>query len=647
MGKLIGIILILFSLISKAQSPIDKALVFWQEMNNQEIELEEFTNNLQFYLEHPLNVNNLTLEQIQNFPLINLKQFLIIQHFKQKNGDYFSIQEFYLLPQFSKLYVEILAPFISFTPSIEKEKLRLYFLSRIIIKPENTKGFLKSDSSGYLGSKLHLYNRFQIKSKSQRGFISWEKDKGEISFIGNTYKYGYQRNVKGIIKQINLGSFSAHIGEGLIHSNNFIIGKTNPIESFQAITAPIKINSGASEYNFENGIAVMSRYKSISNTSFYSRKIINGEIENGAIKSIKSDGLYNTYSQLEKKNIGAISTYGALTQFKCNKTIIGYNFTFKSFSSEYKPPDTYYNKNYGLDAYNLNQSLNYKFLSNKWLLRGELAIDKELNKASNHFFSFSPDDDFNILINMRSFSSKYKSYQSSTFSETSRVQNEKGVYFAAEWNLPSLKLYSSIDFFSHQTPKYLVHLPSQGKEFTLFGNWRINDSTSLKLFYKIEQKEEDDNSLILDKLTGRTSQHLYAYFKIRLTENLRFISRFDFTTYQKKSEVYKGQAAYFDFIYRKKKHQFASRLAWIDTENWQTRIYAYEYDMLYNFSIPAYYDESFRYYINYSFKPTSKVQFWIKYGRTIFPQKTTIGSGLEELEGSYKSELKTQVRVRF
>ena len=52
MGKLIGIILILFSLISKAQSPIDKALVFWQEMNNQEIELEEFTNNLQFYLEH-------------------------------------------------------------------------------------------------------------------------------------------------------------------------------------------------------------------------------------------------------------------------------------------------------------------------------------------------------------------------------------------------------------------------------------------------------------------------------------------------------------------------------------------------------------------------------------------------------------------
>jgi hypothetical protein len=93
-----------------------------------------------------------------------------------------------------------------------------------------------------------------------------------------------------------------------------------------------------------------------------------------------------------------------------------------------------------------------------------------------------------------------------------------------------------------------------------------------------------------------------------------------------------------------------------ETSDYDTRIYAYEQDLLYNFSLPAYFGKGIHYYINLHrdfsrMKLTStnrlKLQGWIKWGQTFYPGTHSIGSGLDKIAGNRKSEIKMQVLVQW
>ena len=76
-------------------------------------------------------------------------------------------------------------------------------------------------------------------------------------------------------------------------------------------------------------------------------------------------------------------------------------------------------------------------------------------------------------------------------------------------------------------------------------------------------------------------------------------------------------------------------------------MYAYENDVLYSYSIPVFYDKGFRYYVNFNYNINNKITIWLRWAQTVYKDKTTIGSGLDEITGNKKSELKMQVRYLF
>jgi len=75
--------------------------------------------------------------------------------------------------------------------------------------------------------------------------------------------------------------------------------------------------------------------------------------------------------------------------------------------------------------------------------------------------------------------------------------------------------------------------------------------------------------------------------------------------------------------------------------------------VLYNFSIPSYYDKGFRYYVNlncnleklFRFDSRNKmnIEAWFRWGQTIYSGKNVIGSGLDEVKGNKKSEIRVQL----
>ena len=89
------------------------------------------------------------------------------------------------------------------------------------------------------------------------------------------------------------------------------------------------------------------------------------------------------------------------------------------------------------------------------------------------------------------------------------------------------------------------------------------------------------------------------------------------------------------------------RYAVFDTEDYNSRIYSFENDLLYAFSIPAFYDQGARLYLLLRYTLGKRFDLRFKYAATYYTNRTEIGSGLNLIRGNRYSEVKAQVVCKF
>ena len=89
------------------------------------------------------------------------------------------------------------------------------------------------------------------------------------------------------------------------------------------------------------------------------------------------------------------------------------------------------------------------------------------------------------------------------------------------------------------------------------------------------------------------------------------------------------------------------RFCLFDADTYDARIYAYENDVLYSFSVPAFSNRGIRWYLLARYSVMRGVDVWLRFAQTYYSNLETIGSGLDEINGNTKTELKAEVRFRF
>jgi hypothetical protein len=93
--------------------------------------------------------------------------------------------------------------------------------------------------------------------------------------------------------------------------------------------------------------------------------------------------------------------------------------------------------------------------------------------------------------------------------------------------------------------------------------------------------------------------------------------------------------------------QLAARYAVFDADDYDTRQYLFEQDVLYAVSIPVLYGQGTRSYAIAQMTFNKHFTLWLRYADTRYRHQTTVGSGLEEIKGSARSEVKLQVRYKL
>jgi hypothetical protein len=108
-------------------------------------------------------------------------------------------------------------------------------------------------------------------------------------------------------------------------------------------------------------------------------------------------------------------------------------------------------------------------------------------------------------------------------------------------------------------------------------------------------------------------------------------------------EQEEGFLGFIEGSYKISKLKANVRFQYFETVGYNSRIYAYESDVLYSFSVPAFFNKGFRYYLNFDYDISKRCTVWLRWAQTIMADQQKLGSGLDEINGDRRTEIKVQV----
>lgn len=208
------------------------------------------------------------------------------------------------------------------------------------------------------------------------------------------------------------------------------------------------------------------------------------------------------------------------------------------------------------------------------------------------------------------------------------------------------------DFYRFPWLKYLVDAPSNGKDFLAQLTYTPNKQTEIYTRYRSESKQgnQPGNTTATNYLVYLPNQNWRTQINYKINNMFTLRNRIELIWYDKNGfNKENGFLTYVDFIYNPPLKPFSTniRLQYFETNGYNSRLYAYESDVLYSFSIPLFYGKGYRYYMNLNYDINKKISVWLRWAQTVYQDQNTIGSGLDKINGNKRSEIKAEMRWIF
>jgi hypothetical protein len=174
----------------------------------------------------------------------------------------------------------------------------------------------------------------------------------------------------------------------------------------------------------------------------------------------------------------------------------------------------------------------------------------------------------------------------------------------------------------------------------------------MDLFLQVREETKESNGAsfeLIDRLVPKKNFQGRFQVSYQLNRSLLWRSRFDAGFYDDSVEKQTGMALFQDLIFKQPGFplSFGGRIALFDTDGSGLRFYAYENDLLNDFSVPSFSGRGIRTYVNARWQINRTFMLEARYGRTMYADLEVVGAGLELIEGNVKSEVKMQLRANF
>lgn len=629
------------------------------ESTDWEDELEELSRRMK----QKLNLNTATREELEQFPFLSEEQVENLLAYVYVHGAMQTLYELQLVEAMDKETIDRLLPFVCVRPMEEETHYPSFkniwkygkheAITRFDIPFYTRKGYEKD----YLGPPVYhsLRYSFRYGDRLQAG-VTGEKDAGEPFFAlhdrqGYDY-YSFYLLLKGWgrLETLAVGNYRVSFGQGLVLGNGFGLGKTFSLATAEYRTEGFRKHSSSDEYNYFRGVGgtvrLVSRWRV---SAFYSHRDLDGVVEDGEITSIYKTGLHRTAKEAAKRHAFVMQAAGGNVAYGGRHLKVGVTGLYYFFDRPYEPTLRKYAR-YNLRGNRFyNVGVDYAYRSGRWALVGEAAKGKRGYAFLNQL-RYQVGGQYKVMLIHRYYSHDYWGMFARSFGESSALQNENGWFLAGEASpFARWRFFGGIDLFSFPWWKYRISKPSQGVDGLFQVTFTPNRRWSMYTNYRLKRKERDvtgsGGETILPTLHHKVRYRLsYAQglWSLRTTVDYnRFV--------QAPLQCSQGWQVTQMCGVRLPFLPLAVTLqgTYFHTDDYDSRVYAYEKGLLYTFYTPSFYGRGFRFsaHLRYDFRDW--LMLIAKFGQTLYQDRKEIGSGNDLIRGNKKSDLQVQVRLKF
>ena len=637
----------------------------------EDYDLSELFESLSFLRSHPINLNKAQAEDLKALVFLSPLQISSLVEHIRANGKLIDLLELQSIESFDVLTIERMLPFVKISLADTQEngykdlgrsseqQLLLRF-GRVL---EQQRGFTDLPGSRYMGSPERLLGKYKYNYKDQlSASLVFEKDAGEYLFSGPG-KRGFDfmsGNISlshvGIFNKIVLGDYSLQFGQGLTLWSGFGFGKGPDVTSVAKKDQGLKPYSSSNENAYFRGVATTVQfYDHLQLTGFYSRTQQDASTKTDEANQITQvnmgiSGLHRTASELKNRNALEQVVYGTALQYVSNNLNIGL-VTYRSrYSNAFVTGPLAYNQ-YNFTGTELsNAGLHYNYTFQNLYIYGETARCFPGGMAMVNGALISLSRSVSLALVNRSYAKDHHNFFARSLGESSEATNERGWYAGLNYT-PSKKWAFSWYGDSFQFPwlKYRIDAPSNGYEMLVQGAYTPTKTFKILLRAKTERKQQNSDLKSDSSISDVDKRNYRIGTNWHLTRTLGFENRLEVSNYRKDLVNEWGYLFYQDVDYRPANVRVSGnmRLAYFHTASYNSRLYAYEDDVLYSSGLGMYNGIGWRAYMNLQYKMNNKLSVWVRYAAFLYQNVETVGSGLDRIEGNKKMEVKFQLRYKF
>lgn len=656
------------------------------ERTDIEEDYSDWLEEINLLRERPVNLNSGNENELRRLFFLNELQITNLLEYTATYGQLVSVYELQVIDGFNEKVVNQILPFISLSEYIpEKFSLKRalkYGSTDVMLRYQRVlqpqKGYQKvSDSirllhpsDYYLGDQNSLFTRVQYSYKDylKIGFVA-DKDPGE-TFLpkSDTLRKGFDfysahlflKNI-GRIKQLAIGDYHVQFGQGLTMWSGFSVGKAAGSVVMRKRAPALRAHASSNEYDFMRGAATTVEFGKFDVTAFYSNRFVDANIiaadsiENTEelISSIQENGYHRTPAELADKGaVHEVAAGGHLAfngeRFRAGATFfqVNYNVPFGEEEQLYKKFQSSLNSNSYLGV---DYSYNYRKLT----LYGEASKQIDYGMAFLQGLSFSPDPRLAFAMVYRNYAKNYVNNFNSAFGEGSNSTNEKGLYMgmvASPFNKITLSAYA--DVFRYEWLHYRVDAPSYGREYSAQLVYTLSRRGDVIIGYR--RMENPLNIAYTGTNMYQVAETKRDYFRVQFNYQalpwLKMQSRVEIGKRQAPTKNIENGYLIYQGFQIKPLHEIWTlnfRYSLFDIDSYDIRIYAFEQDVPYSFSVPAFSGRGSRFYAMVNTKLGKNISVILRFSQTWYSDRMLISSGADEIDGNRKSDFKAVLKLSF
>jgi len=637
----------------------------------------------------PLNLNNLNEEDLGRIPFLNPELRRNLLEYLKTYGDVFSVYELQAVRGFDSVIIRRILPYITVLPATHVPRLTPRNLVRyghhdLLVRYEQAfpraVGYLADDSvrssgpgSYYPGSPQKYYFRYTFNwfDRIKIG-LAGEKDPGEQFFRGDQPKgmdfytaYLCLNNI-GILKTLVIGNFRATFGQGLTIGSGLSAGSIPGFSSGQSANG-IKPGSGMNEGSYLKGLAATVKIKSVGISAFTSYHPRDATItrtdsisdQANEVSSLAGTGYHRTSSELEKRNALTELVCGANVNFSLapNQQLgfrIGMTGIYYRYSADISSKLYPYNRFSFRGTQNLNTGMDLQ------LRYHGMYLFAEISRSLNHGLAWlagmilSPDPAASVTLICRNYQPEFQNLFSNAFGQNAANANEQGIYAGLNAAIRhNVTLSGFVDIFSFPWLKYRTDTPVPGHEIGLMLLWKPSSTVSFNLRFSQKNtriNEEAAPDQIIHRLCDNITRSLRFGIWLLAGNGIEMNTRVEL----KENGAPGIRHPFGCLVYeearlklRKYPETLTLRFALFDVPEYPARIYVYEPEVLYGYSVPSYQGKGLRTCVVMKFGITRRLDLWLRGGITCYTDRQSVGSGLDMTQGNIRGELTCQCLVRL